>query len=71
MIFEEFVCGKSIAGDMDSLNLYDKYDPILEFNNKDYKLAVQFLKNLIYDWNIFKNNILPLSYFIRHSNEVN
>lgn len=43
-IFEEFVCGKSIAGDMDSLNLYDKYDPILEFNNKDYKLANNFFE---------------------------
>ncbi len=43
-IFEEFVCGKSIAGDMDSLNLYDKYDPILEFNKKDYKLARTFFE---------------------------
>ena len=28
---------------MDS-NLYDKYDPILEFNNKDYKLANNFFE---------------------------
>lgn len=44
--FNEFVCGKSIAGDMDPLNLYDKFDSILEFDDSHYKSAEDFFIKL-------------------------
>ena len=45
--FSEFVCGKSLGGDVDLLNLYDRYPPVLKFSDKDYKKGYNLLKSTL------------------------
>ncbi|MDB9825485.1 hypothetical protein OAC15_05245 [Alphaproteobacteria bacterium] len=45
--FNEFICGKSIGGDVDLLNLYDNYPPVLKFSDKDYKKGYDLLKSIL------------------------